>query len=164
MKTFNELAREVSINLEYYSDYVSKRSPLEKDDVFQELIIAIWNEYCKRSEMTKYFTQKKIQFAAYRTLKNYFSSNEANLSKVRIDENFDFEDIRISFDFEKLEEDQIVLELRFKLGERSRITQIVFEYLLSGMSIRRIAEELKISHSSVYKKKKEIKSILQKVI
>jgi len=164
MKTFNEVVREVGVNLEYWSEYVSRRCGLEKDDIFQELLIAIWNEYCKRSKVTKYFIQKKLQFAVYRILENYFSSNEANLSKIRIDESFDFEDVRLSFNVKKLEEDQILLELRFKLSEKNRITQMVFECLLSGMSIRKIAQKLKTTHSNVYKKKKEIKSVLEKII
>jgi len=164
MKTFNEVVREVGDNLEYWSEYVSRRCELEKDDVFQELLIAIWNDYCKRNKITKYFMQKRIQFAAYRTLLNYFSSNEANLSKVRIDESFDFEDVKLSLRIKRLEESEIILELKFKLSEKSRITQMVFEYLLSGMSTRKIARELKTSHSNVYKKKKEIKSILEGII
>jgi len=164
MKTFNEVVREVSSNLEYWSSYVSRRCELEKEDVFQELLIAIWNEYCKRSKVTKYFIQKKLQFAVYRILENYFSSNESNLSKIRIDESFDFEDIKLSLSVKRLEESQIILELKFRLSEKSRITQMIFECLLSGMSIRKIAQKLKTTHSNVYKKKKEIKNILEKII
>jgi len=164
MKTFNELVREVSDNLEYWSSYVSRRCELEKEDIFQELLIAIWNDYCKRSKVNKHFIQYGIRFAARRILVNYFNSNEANLSKVRIDESFDFKDFRASFNFERVSEDQVLLELRFKLSEKNRITQMVFECLLSGMSIRKIAQKLKTSKSSVYNKKKEIKNILEKII
>ncbi len=86
MKSFKELMTAVTKNVDYWAWYVSSKTSLEKEDIYQELLLIIWKEYCSRIEKgkptTKYFMQKRLYYASIRMMRNFYHSMASITSQL----------------------------------------------------------------------------------
>jgi len=80
-KTCLQLLEGVIKNVDYWSSYVSRKTSIEKDDAYQELLLIIWKEYCKREKagkpITRYFLQKRLMYGASRIILRFYKDIES---------------------------------------------------------------------------------------
>lgn len=163
---WNDLIVRVSANIHYWSYYVSRKSPLEKDDAYQELTIILWKQYCsnqeKNKKITVYYMQKRLEYGAFRLIKKAYSS---------FPETSEFND---EVYYENRERDlfysnfvnEIFDEVKNILRNDKEIKALdILIMILEGKKNKEIAEEMDIKANtlSLYIKRK-IKSQLKKIV
>ena len=174
---FFKLYEMVKGNILYWSTsiQINTNFGVDRDDAYQELLIAVFNWWSTKKNLTKYYVQKRLYYTNIKMLKKYYVSNYARLNPIYIevmreDKSNDRYDL---FDethsdvavLNKIEMNDILEKLVYKLGGEGKRASIILKMIMQGMSIRDIAEELKMTKSNVNRIKQEkIKVTLQKII
>ena len=165
-------------NVLYWSSYVARRISLEKEDVFQELLVAIWEEF-NRKKVNKYYIKKRLYYAVLTILRRYFKSDEKKLNKLYID-NFDFNveinDEMFEYDyFEIVDEYSTIkndinyirncIEIVKNSFEDFSRERIILDMMCDQHSYSKISKRLEISKSRVRQLKDEkIKPCFDKLL
>lgn len=163
---WNSLTEHVSKNVSYWASYVSRKSVLEKDDVYQELLIILWKQYCsnndKGKESTVYYMQRRLEYGAYRIMKKSYS--EYNETSEYIDEVY--YDVKEKELFYSNYVNEIFEELKtLLLNDEDFKALDILVMILEGKRNKEISGELNIKAStlSIYIKRK-IKSQLKNIV
>ncbi len=172
---FFKLYEMVKGNILYWSTsiQINTNFGVDRDDAYQELLIAVFNWWSTKKNLTKYYVQKRLYYTNIKMLKKYYVSNHARLNPLYIEVINEDEDHYELFDeihsdvvvLNKIEMDDILEKLVYKLGGEGKRASVILKMIMQGMSIRNIAEELKMTKSNVSKIKQEkIKATLQEII
>ncbi|KKN02388.1 hypothetical protein LCGC14_1118110, partial [marine sediment metagenome] len=151
---WGELYKQIVRNLDYWGSYISMRTSLEKEDVVQDLLIIIWETYCdkkkRRKDITKGYAQYRLNYAASRILKSFFSNNETRLNKVPIEEELLYEDLpyflRPAFIRDKIK--STIKEEYINSSKRGKYMKVL-DLLLEGRNRKETAKEIGCSIGSV---------------
>jgi len=176
--SFFELIEQVRSNIEYWRGYIFRRTygKMLKDDAAQELLIVVFRDWSKRKKVTKYYIQKRLQYATIRILRDYNNNNETNLNPLYIEElrkkakgtneeEFNFEVFieedqgiiqnQIEEMIDRMNREDVLNELMYKLSMEKPIVRKVFELLyVKNNSMRQAVKELHMKKSNVFKIKK----------
>lgn len=164
---WNCLIERISKNISYWASYVARKTVLEKDDVYQELTIILWKQYCKNMEKgtdtTVYYMQKRLEFGAYRIIRKSFSNNKETTEYV--DEiYYESKDKEL---FHSRYVNEIFEELKKTLYNDKEFKALdILLMILEGKKNKEISQELNIKSStlSIYIKRKikdELKNIVK---
>jgi len=140
---FNTLFKEYSGRL-YRFAYGYLKSEAESEELVQEVFTKIWE---KRSELKKELSFKSYLFTiAFNIIRKHFRTRKyiSEYFKFRIWDDLDMETSqKITYDSLY----QYITELVNQLPERRK--EVFIKSRFEGLSIKEIAEELKISHKTV---------------
>ncbi len=175
---FFQIYEMVKKNISYWANsiQINTNFGVDRDDAYQELLIAVFKMWSKKEKLTKFFVQKRLYYANIRILRKYYISNQANLNLLYIevlqteeDNTCQYELLDDKYDdnavLNKIETNNILDKLVYKLGgEGSRANKIA-KLIMQSMSVRDIAGELGMKRSNVSKIKQEkIKKTLQSIM
>jgi len=170
--SFFELIEQVRSNIEYWSGYIFRRThgKMAKDDASQELLIIVFQDWSKKRKVTKYYIQKRLQYATIRILRDYNNDNETNLNPLYIEdlrkrikvvdeeEEIDFEvfvDDQIERMVDQMDKEDILSELMYRISMEKPKVRKVFELLyIRNNSIGEVVKKLHIKKSNVFKIKR----------
>ena len=175
---FFKIYEMVKKNISYWANsiQINTNFGVDRDDAYQELLIAVFKMWSKKEKLTKFFVQKRLYYANIKILRKYYISNQANLNPLYIEvlqveegstchyELFDdkHDDNTV---LNKIEINNILEKSVYKLGGEGSRANIILKMIMYGMSIRDIATELGMKRSNVSKIKQEkIKKTLQLII
>jgi len=83
---WEELYFQIAPNIDFWANYISTRTALEKEDCSQQLLLLIWDRYCKKErDVSKPFAQYCLKYASARIFHNYFVNNETMLNALSIE-------------------------------------------------------------------------------
>ena len=170
---FNELMKGITKNVDYWAWKISSETSIEKEDAYQDLLIIVWKEYCSRVSKgkitTRYFMQKRLNYAYMRILRSFYHS-VASITSLFDEDYREVEDI-IDERFEKgrikewfnLVSDYVLLDNE-AVEER---VKLIFSMLKQGYKNSEIAKSLGIKQNTLSllitrKIKKPLKEELEK--
>jgi len=140
-------------NIDFWGNYISKRTALEKEDVQQQLLLRTWEIYCeKNGDMTVAYIQYCLKYASIRIFHNYFRCNEVMLSVLSIEsvkeEQLEHKDVEFYLQAEYVETElRKIVEKEY--GETSKKCAKILDYLLEGKKQEEIAALIGYSLSKV---------------
>jgi DNA-binding MarR family transcriptional regulator len=163
---WNNLIEKISKNISYWSSYVSRKTVLEKEDVYQDLTIILWKQYCKNTkeekDTTVYYMQKRLEFGAYRLISNSYKNYQETTEFIdevyySIKDKDIFHSKYVKEIFEELKE-TLLNDKEFKALD-------ILMMILEGKRNKEISKELNIKSStlSIYIKRK-IKEQLKNIV
>lgn len=167
MISFQELLGGVVRNISYWSNYVSRKTSIEKEDAYQELLLVAWEEYCRKGKqgkpITRYYMQKRLTYAAGRIIQKFYRlRNVQRLIFSYIDEEF----IDPSYQDDQVKEYvSLVIEELIRISSHEPRTIKLISLLKDGYKNCEIAKKLKIGENTVSlaisrKIKKRVKEIV----
>ena len=150
MKNFDELMKAVTKNVDYWAWYVSSKTSLEKEDVYQELLLIIWGEHCSRIKKgkptTKYFMQKRLYYASIRIMEKFYHSIESVTCSLENEELNNIIDHRAENDKIKEWFGSISESLNKEADKR---VKIIFSMLRQGFRNFEIAESMGVKQNTL---------------
>jgi len=163
---WNCLIQRVSKNISYWSSYVSRKTSLEKEDIYQELTIILWKQYCKNKqnekEITVYYMQKRLEYGSYRIINRFYTKYNETSEYV--------EDLYYEVHEREIFKSRYVKEIFEQLSENLEKDQEfkaldILVMILEGKRNKEISQELDIKPNtlSLYIKRK-IKDNLKEIV
>jgi len=140
---FESVREQLANDIEYWSGYISRKSGLEKDDASQELLIIVWELYCKKKEVNKYFLQQRLKWESLKMLKNfYIKENTAYIEDLF--PIFIIPDPEAEKRAERFFEKEIFAQLVRNLKEKDSLAYKIINALLEQKSRKEICSEFGI--------------------
>jgi len=147
--TWEQLLEGVIKNIDYASSYTSRRTSLEKEDVYNDILLIVWENYCRHKEkVTIYGMQKRIIWASNRIIKNFYRlKSKANTNKVSLEDVSELETHSLS-DRELLAK-EIVDSVKKDLKELKEKYYKILNFLSLGYRNKDISDEMNISQKNI---------------
>jgi len=152
---WSELYEGVINNISYWSKWVSRRCCLEEEDVHQDLLIKLWEEFNKnkqKGKMTLYGMQKWIQWVSSRMLKNSYAKRKI-VANVSIEQREEM-GMPLCIEDESFEIKHtvktIIEEVRNNLIKKQKHNPLkVFDLITEGLTNKEISVELGLSQKNI---------------
>ena len=166
---WNELYSEIMPNVDFWANYLSTRTALEKEDCSQQLLLAAWEIYCKKEgAVNKPFIQYMLKYASNRIFYLYFKDSETKLNALSIEVVEEEEILHRDVEY-YLESDYIrmefidIIEKEYAGFLKQSYYLNVLESLLKGKKTEEIAKEVNNTYNSVkYTINSKIKPVIAK--
>lgn len=166
---WNELYFEVMPNVDFWANYLSKRTALEKEDCSQQLLLSVWTIYCrKEGNVSKPFIQYMLKYATSRIFYLYFADNETRLNALSTEVVKEVEMLHKDVEFYLCpdyirKEFMEIIEKEYKGHVRKNYYLNVLKLLLEGKKKGEIAKEVNNTYNSVkYAIDSKVKPIIAK--
>jgi len=166
---WKNLYLQVMPNIDFWANYVSKRTALEKEDISQQLLLRIWEVYCKKGkDVKKSYIQYCLKYATIRIFHNYFRCNEVMLSVLSIEsvgeDELEHKDVEFYLQNEYLKADIMkLIEVEYEKDSEKMKYVDILNSLLEGKKQAEIATMMECGTSKVkYMINSKIKPVIAK--